>query len=79
MASLLLGCCQQSPPAPTIAASVTIPGSSASPRAIGTIGHAGPTSGPIPHVEKDNENDARLAVEVLNGIGGNIWRDAGVA
>jgi branched-chain amino acid transport system substrate-binding protein len=33
------------------------------------IGHAGPTSGPIAHLGKDNENGAHLAIEELNAAG----------
>ena len=36
------------------------------------IGHAGPTSGAVAHLGKDNENGARLAVEELNGAGVTI-------
>ena len=34
-----------------------------------TIAHVGPTSGPIAHLGKDNENGARLAIEELNAAG----------
>ena len=30
------------------------------------IGHVGPISGPIGHLGKDNENGARMAIDVLN-------------
>jgi branched-chain amino acid transport system substrate-binding protein len=33
------------------------------------IGHVGPTSGPIAHLGKDNENGARMAIEELNAKG----------
>ncbi|WP_299020973.1 branched-chain amino acid ABC transporter substrate-binding protein, partial [uncultured Tepidimonas sp.] len=33
------------------------------------IGHVGPTSGPIAHLGKDNENGARMAIEELNAAG----------
>jgi branched-chain amino acid transport system substrate-binding protein len=62
----LLGCGQQTAPAPAIAASAPAPGSSS---AIVIIGHAGPTSGPIAHLGKDNENGARLAIDELNAAG----------
>ncbi|HZW19965.1 branched-chain amino acid ABC transporter substrate-binding protein [Noviherbaspirillum sp.] len=42
------------------------------------IGHAGPLSGPIAHIGKDNENGARMAIEELNAakpvIGGRNVR-----
>lgn len=34
-----------------------------------TIGHAGPLTGPIAHIGKDNENGARLAIEDANAAG----------
>ncbi len=34
-----------------------------------TIGHVGPTSGPIAHMGKDNENGAIMAVEEINAKG----------
>jgi len=37
-----------------------------------TIGHVGPTSGPIAHLGKDNENGAIMAVEELNAAGVTI-------
>ena len=37
-----------------------------------TIAHVGPTSGPIAHLGKDNENGAVLAVEELNAAGVTI-------
>ncbi len=40
--------------------------------AVVTIAHVGPTSGPIAHLGKDNENGARLAVEELNAAGVTI-------
>ena len=33
------------------------------------IGHVGPLSGPIAHLGKDNENGARMAIDVLNAKG----------
>jgi branched-chain amino acid transport system substrate-binding protein len=33
------------------------------------IGHVGPLSGPIAHLGKDNENGARMAIDVLNTKG----------
>jgi branched-chain amino acid transport system substrate-binding protein len=33
------------------------------------IGHVGPTSGPIAHLGKDNENGARMAIDELNAAG----------
>jgi branched-chain amino acid transport system substrate-binding protein len=36
------------------------------------IGHVGPTSGPIAHLGKDNENGARMAVDELNAKGVTI-------
>jgi branched-chain amino acid transport system substrate-binding protein len=36
------------------------------------IGHAGPLSGTVSHIGKDNENGARLAIEELNARGINI-------
>jgi branched-chain amino acid transport system substrate-binding protein len=36
------------------------------------IGHVGPTSGAIAHLGKDNENGARMAIDVLNAKGVKI-------
>lgn len=36
------------------------------------IGHVGPTSGPIAHLGRDNENGSRLAIEELNAAGVTI-------
>jgi branched-chain amino acid transport system substrate-binding protein len=36
------------------------------------IGHVGPTSGPIAHLGKDNENGARMAIDDLNAKGVTI-------
>lgn len=36
------------------------------------IGHAGPLSGPIAHLGKDNENGARMAIDALNAKGLSI-------
>ena len=36
------------------------------------IGHVGPTSGPIAHLGKDNENGARIAIDELNAKGVTI-------
>jgi branched-chain amino acid transport system substrate-binding protein len=36
------------------------------------IGHVGPTSGPIAHLGKDNENGAIMAIEELNAAGTKI-------
>ncbi len=33
------------------------------------IGHVAPLTGPIAHLEKDNENGARLALEKINKAG----------
>jgi len=36
------------------------------------IGHVGPLSGQIAHLGKDNENGARMAIDVLNAKGVTI-------
>jgi len=65
VASLLAACSQKDD---TIA-----PGqANASASTIVKIGHAGPTSGAVAHLGKDNENGARLAVEELNAAGVTI-------
>jgi branched-chain amino acid transport system substrate-binding protein len=51
--SILLAACAAPPPAPLVV----------------RIGHAGPLTGSIGHLGKDNENGARLAIEELNAQG----------
>jgi len=67
VASLLLACGPQPSTAPVVAA--VEPTQKALAGLIVKIGHAGPTSGPIAHLGKDNENGARLAIEELNAAG----------
>jgi len=54
----LAGCGEQKPPAKAADAGVEI-----------RIGHAGPTTGGIAHLGKDNENGAKLAVDEANQAG----------
>jgi branched-chain amino acid transport system substrate-binding protein len=49
-----------------IAAALALAGCSQQPSADIKIGHAGPTTGGIAHLGKDNENGARLAIEQAN-------------
>jgi branched-chain amino acid transport system substrate-binding protein len=67
VASLLLACGPQPSTAPVVAA--VEPTQKALAGLIVKIGHVGPTSGPIAHLGKDNENGARLAIEELNAAG----------
>jgi len=55
-----------------IAASLLFAHGSWAQNATVTIAHVGPTSGPIAHLGKDNENGAVLAVEELNAAGVTI-------
>jgi branched-chain amino acid transport system substrate-binding protein len=64
---LLLACGQQSSTPPAVASEESSQRTLSS--AVVVIGHAGPTSGPIAHLGKDNENGARLAIEELNAAG----------
>jgi branched-chain amino acid transport system substrate-binding protein len=66
-AGLLLACGQQSSNTPVVVSPAPLQGTLAT--AIVRIGHAGPTSGPIAHLGKDNENGARLAIDELNTAG----------
>lgn len=59
-------------PTTLAAALVCLGGSAWAQNAVVTIAHVGPTSGPIAHLGKDNENGAVLAVEELNAAGVTI-------
>jgi branched-chain amino acid transport system substrate-binding protein len=52
-----------------LAALVTIAGAASAQDMVVKIGHVGPTSGSIAHLGKDNENGARMAVEMQNAKG----------
>ena len=64
-ASLLIACSQKDETVAPGAANATA-------STIVKIGHAGPISGAIAHLGKDNENGARLAIEELNAAGVTI-------
>ena len=64
-ASLLIACSQKDETVAPGAANATD-------STIVKIGHAGPISGAIAHLGKDNENGARLAIEELNAAGVTI-------
>ena len=55
-----------------VAISVAFAGSALAEDLVVKIGHVGPTSGPIAHLGKDNENGARMAVDELNAKGVTI-------
>lgn len=65
VASLLIACSQKDEGVVAGAADATA-------STVVKIGHVGPTSGPIAHLGKDNENGARLAIEELNAAGVTI-------
>lgn len=54
------------------AAAPAAPAAAADQGLVVKIGHVGPTSGPIAHLGKDNENGARMAIEELNAAGVKI-------
>ena len=74
-AALMVACGKKEEPAP--AAAPAAPAPAAAPAApapeaasdVIKIGHVGPTSGPIAHLGKDNENAARMAIDELNAKG----------
>ena len=72
-AVLMVACGKKEEPAPAAApapAPVAAPAPAPAPVAtIVKIGHVGPTSGPIAHLGKDNENGAKMAIEELNAKG----------
>lgn len=54
------------------AAVILLAGSAYAQDLVVKIGHVGPTSGPIAHLGKDNENGARMAIDELNAKGVTI-------
>ena len=54
---------------PIVAAAVLVAGTASAQDMVVKIGHVGPTSGAIAHLGKDNENGARMAIDVLNAKG----------
>ena len=54
------------------AAVILLAGSAYAQDLVVKIGHVGPTSGPIAHLGKDNENGARIAIDELNAKGVTI-------
>jgi branched-chain amino acid transport system substrate-binding protein len=71
VAAMSLAACtkKQETSAPTSGEATTAVGKSETGDVI-KIGHAGPLTGGIAHLGKDNENGARLAVEEINSAGG---------
>jgi branched-chain amino acid transport system substrate-binding protein len=68
----LAGCGEQKPPAKAAdAGKAAAPAAPAAPAGGGEvrIGHAGPTTGGIAHLGKDNENGAKLAIDEANQAG----------
>jgi branched-chain amino acid transport system substrate-binding protein len=57
---------------PIVAAAVLAAGTASAQDLVVKIGHVGPTSGAIAHLGKDNENGARMAIDVLNAKGVTI-------
>jgi branched-chain amino acid transport system substrate-binding protein len=57
---------------PIVAAAVFAAGTASAQDLVVKIGHVGPTSGAIAHLGKDNENGARMAIDVLNAKGVTI-------
>jgi branched-chain amino acid transport system substrate-binding protein len=55
-----------------VAMCVAFAGSAMAEDLVVKIGHVGPTSGPIAHLGKDNENGARMAIDELNAKGVTI-------
>jgi branched-chain amino acid transport system substrate-binding protein len=54
---------------PIVAAAMFVAGTASAQDLVVKIGHVGPTSGAIAHLGKDNENGARMAIDVLNAKG----------
>jgi branched-chain amino acid transport system substrate-binding protein len=57
---------------PIVAAAILAAGTASAQDLVVKIGHVGPTSGAIAHLGKDNENGARMAIDVLNAKGVTI-------
>jgi branched-chain amino acid transport system substrate-binding protein len=57
---------------PIVAAAMFAAGAASAQDLVVKIGHVGPTSGAIAHLGKDNENGARMAIDVLNAKGVTI-------
>jgi branched-chain amino acid transport system substrate-binding protein len=57
---------------PIVAAAILAAGTASAQDLAVKIGHVGPTSGAIAHLGKDNENGARMAIDVLNAKGVTI-------
>src|SRR5687768_9865171 len=70
----LAGCGEQKPPAKAADAGKAAPAASSGAEI--RIGHAGPTTGGIAHLGKDNENGAKLAVDEANQAGIKIGGQA---
>ncbi len=68
VAILLQGCGKEEPPKPAPKAEAPPP----APETVVKIGHAGPLTGGIAHLGKDNENGARLAIDEANAKGVTI-------
>ena len=71
----LAGCGEQKPPAKAADAGKAAPAAATGGGEI-RIGHAGPTTGGIAHLGKDNENGAKLAVDEANQAGIKIGGQA---
>jgi len=71
----LAGCGEQKPPAKAADAGKAAPAAASGGSEI-RIGHAGPTTGGIAHLGKDNENGAKLAVDEANQAGIKIGGQA---
>jgi branched-chain amino acid transport system substrate-binding protein len=71
----LAGCGEQKPPAKAADAGKAAPAAASGSSEI-RIGHAGPTTGGIAHLGKDNENGAKLAVDEANQAGIKIGGQA---
>ena len=71
----LAGCGEQKPPAKAADAGKAAPAAAPGGGEI-RIGHAGPTTGGIAHLGKDNENGAKLAVDEANQAGIKIGGQA---
>jgi len=77
LALALLGCGKEEPkPAPAPATKAAAPAAPA--ELVVKIGNVAPTTGPIAHLGKDNENGARMAVDDVNAmkvmIDGNVLK-----
>lgn len=65
-AVVLAACGKKEEAAPAPAADAAAPAAASAEVQVVKIGHVGPTSGPIAHLGKDNENGARMAIDELN-------------